>query len=170
MAPSLSGAGFAGRAGCEIAERRVLCASSGNPSQSLLRPRTRLMAGARELRTAAYRAPEGPQGDYSLRVCFAFGVGFLQSKCCDLGFAILPADPCSRGACPQRLARLPEARKAVADGSGGHPSALRRRGAGLLIVHRWLMVTFHAGPACSSTMLRPAFSPALPEGGSGILG
>ena len=72
------------------------------------------------------------QRDYSLRVCFAFGVGFsagsLQSKCCDFGFAISSADPCPRGACPQRLARLPEARKAVADGSGGHPFALQRRG------------------------------------------
>lgn len=38
-----------------------------------------------------------------------------------------------------RYRRPIHALEAVADGSGGHPSALRRRGAGSLIVHRWRM-------------------------------
>ena len=95
---------------------------------------------------SAPRRPAG--GDRPPAGLSAFGAGFclepLQPKCCDSRFAISSADPCSRGACPQRLARLPESREAVADGSGGHPSALRRRGAGPLIVHRWRMGALHA--------------------------
>ena len=105
-------------------------------------------------------APRRPAGGCPLAGLSAFGAGFclapLQPGCCDSRFAISSADPCSRGACPQRLVRLPESREAVADGSGGHPSALRRRGAGPLIVHRWRMGALHAGSACSSTMLRPS--------------
>ncbi len=79
-------------------------------------------------------APRKARGGCPLAGPSAFWAGFclepLQPGCCDSRFAISSADPCSRGACPQRLARLPEACEAVADGSGGHPSALRRRGAG----------------------------------------
>ena len=47
--------------------RRVLAASSGKPPKGFLRSRTCLMTDDREPRTAAYRAPEGPQGGCSPR-------------------------------------------------------------------------------------------------------
>lgn len=86
------------------------------------------MAGARELRTAAFRAPEGPQGDFSLRV-------FLRLEW------VLAWVPFNLNAAifALRYRRPIHALEAVADGSGGHPSALQRRGAGPLIVHRWRM-------------------------------
>ena len=77
------------------------------------------MVGARELRTAAYRAPKDRRGILPcgpvLRLEWVLAwVSF------NLNAAILAL----------RYRRPIHALEAVADGSGGHPSALRRRGAG----------------------------------------
>ena len=86
--------------------RRLRDRREKGPLRIVREPVAKPPAPANPLNGRCPRTPDGriscaqrSQRDSSLRACFAFGVGFsvgfLQSKCCDLGFAISSADPCS---------------------------------------------------------------------------